>query len=198
MSGIYQTTVASSAFLLVSDGFVQGTITGKFPDRYALEGGVVASTQATPIYGGLPLSLAVNTPSTMGSSGLGEAIKLATAETNIDGWCLFDQASAGVISAFSNVPLYYANMSANFVRTGSSAWIVLPVNPSAVNTIAGGASNQTLYWNFTNNYVDITGTGPLPVQVINLSITSKTVTYAAGPPITANWAAGGSVIVVQF
>ena len=194
---MYQTTVASSSFLLVSDGFVQGTIVGKFPDRYALEGGVVAPTVTTPLYGGLPLSLAVTAPSAMGSSGLGQAAKLATAETNIDGWCLFDQASAGVITAFSSVPLYYANMSVNFVRTGSNAWIVLPVNPSAVNTIAGGASNQTLYWNFAQNYVDITGTGPLPVQIVNLSITSKTVTYAAGPPITANWAAGGSVIVVQ-
>jgi len=193
----FTTTNAANAFLLSSDGYVAGAIYGKFPDRYALEAGVVASTQAVPIYGGQPVSLATVAPTSRGSSGLGELATLATASTNIDGWCVFDQASAGVITPYSNVPLYYANNSLNFVRAGSGVFVVLPVNPAAVNTIAGGASNQTLYWNFTQGYVDITGTGALGVQIISLSITSKTVTYAAGPPITANWAAGGSVIVVR-
>ena len=192
---MYQTTVANNTFLLNTDGFIVGTLYGKFPDRYAIEGGVVASTQATPLYGGLPLTLAVTAPTIQGSSGLGERATLATAQTNIDGWSVFDQASTGVISGFSNVPLYYANTSINFIRSG---FLVLPVNPAAVNTIAGGASNQAIFWNFTQNYVDITGTGALGFQIIALSTNSKTVTYAAGPPITANWNGSGSVIVVKI
>ena len=192
---MYQTTGANNTFLLNTDGFIVGTLYGKFPDRYAIEGGVVASTQATPLYGGLPLTLAVTAPTIQGSSGLGERATLATAQTNIDGWSVFDQASAGVISGFSNVPLYYANTSINFIRSG---FLVLPVNPAAVNTIAGGASNQNIFWNFTQNYVDITGTGALGFQIIALSTNSKTVTYAAGPPITANWNGSGSVIVVKI
>ena len=192
---MYQTTVANNTFLLNTDGFIVGTLYGKFPDRYAIEGGVVASTQATPLYGGLPLTLAVTAPTIQGSSGLGERATLATAQTNIDGWSVFDQGAAGIISGFSNVPLYYANTSINFVRTG---FLVLPVNPAAVNTIAGGASNQAIFWNFTQNYVDITGTGALGFQIIALSTNSKTVTYAAGPPITANWNGSGSVIVVKI
>ena len=192
---MYQTTVANNTFLLNTDGFIVGTLYGKFPDRYAIEGGVVASTQATPLYGGLPLTLAVTAPTIQGSSGLGEKATLATAQTNIDAWSVFDQASAGVISGFSNVPLYYANTSINFIRSG---FLVLPVNPAAVNTIAGGASNQAIFWNFTQNYVDITGTGALGFQIIALSTNSKTVTYAAGPPITANWNGSGSAIVVKL
>ena len=192
---MYQTTVANNTFLLNTDGFIVGTLYGKFPDRYAIEGGVVASTQATPLYGGLPLTLAVTAPTIQGSSGLGERATLATAQTNIDGWSVFDQGAAGIISGFSNVPLYYANTSINFVRSG---FLVLPVNPAAVNTIAGGASNQNIFWNFTQNYVDITGTGALGLQIIALSTNSKTVTYAAGPPITANWNGSGSVIVVKI
>ena len=192
---MYQTTVANNTFLLNTDGFIVGTLYGKFPDRYAIEGGVVASTQATPLYGGLPLTLAVTAPTIQGSSGLGERATLATAQTNIDGWSVFDQGAAGIISGFSNVPLYYANTSINFVRSG---FLVLPVNPAAVNTIAGGASNQNIFWNFTQNYVDITGTGALGFQIIALSTNSKTVTYAAGPPITANWNGSGSVIVVKI
>ena len=192
---MYQTTVANNTFLLNTDGFIVGTLYGKFPDRYAIEGGVVASTQATPLYGGLPLTLAVTAPTIQGSSGLGERATLATAQTNIDGWSVFDQGAAGIISGFSNVPLYYANTSINFVRSG---FLVLPVNPAAVNTIAGGASNQNIFWNFTNNYVDVTGTGALGLQIIALSTNSKTVTYAAGPPITANWNGSGSAIVVKL
>jgi hypothetical protein len=192
---MYQTTVANNTFLLNTDGFIVGTLYGKFPDRYAIEGGVVASTQATPLYGGLPLTLAVTAPTIQGSSGLGERATLATAQTNIDGWSVFDQGAAGIISGFSNVPLYYVNTSINFVRSG---FLVLPVNPAAVNTIAGGASNQNIFWNFTQNYVDITGTGALGYQIIALSTNSKTVTYAAGPPITANWNGSGSAIVVKL
>ena len=193
----FSTTVASSAFLLNSDGYVQGTLVGKFPDRFQIEGGVVAPTQLTPLYGGLPISLAVKSPTALGSSGLGEVASLATASANIAGWCVFDQAAAGVITPFSNVPLYYANNSLNFVRSGSGAWVALPVNPAAVNTIAGASSTLPIFWNFAAGYVDVAGTGALGVQIVSLSITSKTVTYSAGPPITANWAASGSVIVVR-
>lgn len=198
MAGIYQTTVASGAFLLNSDGYVAGTLYGKFPDRYAIEGGVLLSSQTTPIYGGQPLTNTVATPSSRGSSGLGEILASAvTTGANIQSWSVFDQASAGVITPYSNVPLYYANQSVNFVRVGSGSMLVLPVNPTAVATIAGGLANVAIYWDFTNNRVDISGTGALGYQIIGLNQNSKTVTYAAGPPITANWNNTGSVIVVR-
>ena len=197
MSNVYSTTVSANSFLLNSDGYTGGTLVGKYPDRYQVEGGVVASTQTTPVYGGLPLSLAVVAPTARGSSGLGQLATLAASAANIDGWCVFTQASAGVITPYSSAPLYYANNSVNFVRIGSGAWVVLPLNPAAVNTIAGQGSNFPIYWNFTQNYVDVTGTGALGLQIIGLSINSLGVTYAAGPPITANFTGGGSVIVVR-
>ncbi len=199
MAGIYQTTTSAGSFLLNSDGFVAGTLYGKDFDRYSIEGGVVASAQSTPIYGGQPLTNTVAAPNARGSSGLGETLALAaTSGANIQSWCVVDQASAGVITPFSNVPLYYANGSANFVRVGSGAMLVLPVNPAAVATLAGGLANVALYWDFTNNRVDTAGTGALGYQIIALNQNSKTVTYAAGPPITANWATGGSVIIVRI
>jgi len=199
MAGIYQTTNASSSFLLNSDGFVVGTLYGKNFDRYAIEGGTVISSASNPIWGGQPLTNTVVAPSTRGSSGEGEILTLAaTTGANIQSWCVFDQASAGVITPYSNVPLYYANQSANFVRVGSGAMIVLPVNPTAVATIAGGLANVAIFWDFTNNRVDVSGTGALGYQIVALNQNSKTVTFAAGPPITANWAAGGSVIIVRI
>ena len=199
MAGIYQTTVSSNSFLLNSDGFVAGTLYGKNFDRYTIEGGVVISSATTPIWGGQPLTNTVATPSTRGSSGEGEILTLAaTSGANIQSWCVVDLASAGVITPYSNVPLYYANQSANFVRVGSGAMLVLPVNPSAVATLAGGLANVAIYWDFTNNRVDTSGTGALGYSIVGLNQNSKTVTYASGPPITANWAVGGSVIIVRI
>jgi hypothetical protein len=204
MSGLpslYSTTTASSAFLLNSDGYVVGTYLATPATRYQLDGGVVASTQATPLYGGNPLTITVTAPSHNVSSGLGNAATLATSAATLDAWCLFDQASAGIITPFSAVPLYYANQSLNYVLVGSGARVVLPLNPSALNTIANGQSNQAIYWNATAGYVDIVGAGsfatPLGYQIIDIAQNSKTVSYSAGPPITANWVANGYVIVVR-
>jgi hypothetical protein len=195
---MFTTTVSENSFLLDSDGFVAGTLYGKIPDRYSIEGGVVGSGQTTPIYGGLPITLTVPAPSSSGgSSGLGQSAVLATAEANVDGWSVFDQASAGLISATSNVPLYYAGQSLNFVRNGSGVYLVLPVNPADVDTIASGASNQAIFWDYTNKWVAASGTGALGLQILTLNTNSKTVTYAAGPPIVANWNGSGSVIVVR-
>jgi len=193
----FVTTNSNSSFLLQTDGYTQGTWSSDSPVwRYYLETGFVASSQSTPLWGGLPVSLTVEAPGAGGSSsGLGQAVVAATAETNIDGFCLFNQASGGVITGSSNVPLYASGMSVNFARIGCGMFVVLPVNPSAVSTIAGGASNQTLYWNFTNNYVDTTGSGALNVQIIELNTNSKTVTYSSP---NATWNAAGSVIVVRI
>jgi hypothetical protein len=195
---MYGTTVSPNSFLLQSDGFVAGTLYGKFPDRYAIEGGVVGSTQATPLYGGMPVTNTVLAPtSSGGSSGLGQTVVAATAVGNIDGWTVFDQGSAGLISAYSNVPLYYAGQSINFVRNKSGVMLVLPCKAADVNTLAGGESNQAIYWDYTNNWVAAAGTGALGYEIIALNNNSKTVTYAAGPPIVANWAGLGSVIIVR-
>jgi hypothetical protein len=195
---MYTTTVSQSSFLLNSDGYVAGTFLDNPGRRWDLEGGVVASAVTTPIWGGQPLTNTVVAPTTRGSSGLGETVQLAaTTGANIQSWAVFNQASAGVIAGNSNVPLYYANQSINFVRVGCGLWLVLPVNPTAVATIAGGLANQAIFWDFTNNRVDTTGTGALGYQIIGLNQNSKTVTFAAGPPITANWNTTGSVIVVR-
>jgi len=194
----YVTTVSQNSFLLQTDGYVQGVFLDDPAKRYTLEGGYVASGQATPVWGGLPLSLVVPAPGAGGaSSGLGPAVTVATAETNIDAWCLLNQASAGIITSSSPTPLYPAGGSINFARTGSGLLVCLPVNPAAVNTIAGGASNQTLYWDFTNNRVDVTGTGALGVQIYALNTNSKTISYNSGTGF-ATWVNGGSIIVVRI
>ena len=194
----YTTSNAQNSFLLQSDGFMSGTFLDDPANRYALEGGLVASTQSNPLWGGLPISALVAAPGSGGaSSGLGSTIQAATALSNLDGFCVFNQASAGVITPSSNAPLYPANTSVNFVRNGCGLWVVLPVKAADVATIEGGNSNQAIYWDYTNNWVTVSsmGGGALGYQIIALNTNSKTVSFSGGQ---ANWVAGESVIVVRL
>lgn len=194
----YATSNSAISFLLQSDGFVAGTVLDNPANRYELEGGLVSASQSTPLWGGIPILLDVPAPGTGGaSSGLGLTILAATAESNLDGFCVFNQASAGVITPSSTAPLYPSGTSANFVRSGSRLWMVLPVKAADVNTIAGGNANQAIYWDYTNNWVTVTsmGGGALGYQIIALNTNSKVVTYSSG---SANWTGGSSVIVVRL
>ena len=194
----YGTTVSASSFLLQTDGFVQGTFLDSPATRYTLEGGYVAASQLTPIWGGLPLSLAVPAPGQGGaSSGLGPAATVATTAASINAWCLLNQAAAGIITPSSNSPLFTSGGSLNFSRVLSDMLIVLPVNPAAVNTLANASATYPIYWNFAQNYVDITGSTPLGYQIIALNTNSKTITYSSTTGF-ANWTPGGSVIVVRI
>jgi hypothetical protein len=189
------TTGFANTFELQTGGFVQGTFLDDPAARFQLEGGFVGSGQSTPLWGGLPVTLAVPAP---GSEALGPAIIAAVSLVTINAWTLFNQAAAGIITPGSNVPLYSSGTSINFARPGSNLRIVLPVNPADVNALEGAAPNVALYWDATNLRLDTSSSsnyGPLPVQLEFLSTTSKTVNYASG---LANWVNNGSVAVVRI
>lgn len=204
----YATTTSTLSFQLQTDGFVQGFFQDSPVTRYALEGGVVSAAQATPIWGGLPLSLAVPAPGLLGSSsGLGAIATVAASAATIDAWCCLNQASAGIITTNSTSPLFPSSASLNFGRIGCGMLLALPVNPTAVNTIANAASNLPIFWNATLNAIDIVGagafstalTGPsgAPMQIYALNTNSKTIAYN---PVTGfcTWVPGSNVVVVRI
>jgi hypothetical protein len=191
-----QTTGASGAFLLSTDGYVQGTFLDDPAQRFQLEGGYVSSAQATPLWGGVPITLAV--PATGTPNALGSGAVAAASLAGINAWVLFNQASAGILTPSSNVPLYASGMSINFARPGSLMRVVLKINPADVNALVGAAPNVALYWDPVNLRLDTSAGGnygPLPVQLEALSITSKTVVYSGG---NANWNDADSVAVVRI
>ena len=171
-----QTTGVPDSFLLLTDGFVSGTMLDDPAIRYQIGGGVVAASQATPLWGGLPLTLAIPALGGGGaSSGLGSGI-----------------------APGSNVPQYGPGMSINFVRVGSGARIVVPVLSSLVNTLVGEAPNTQVSWDFTNNRIEAYsgGVGALPVQIETLNTNSKIVAYNSGTGQTT-WVDGGAVAVIR-
>lgn len=193
------TTGISDAFVVDTGGYVQGTFLDDPANRYNLEGGIVASAQTAPIWGGLPLTLAVPAPD---SNAQGPSVTVASTLTGIHAWALFNQAAAGIITPSSNVPLYSSGMSVNFARPNSNLRIVLPVeNSTVLDSLSGDAPNVDLYWDTTNNCLTTTSgagyLGPLPIQLEFLSATSKTVSYNSGTGI-ATWQPAGSAAVVRI
>jgi hypothetical protein len=192
----YATTGFSGGFVVSTTGYIQGTFLDDPAMRYQLEGGIVASSQETPLWGGLPVTLAVPN---VGVNEQGPTLVSATSLASIDGWTFFNQASAGVITPGSNVPLYPSGTSLNFARPGSLLRIALPVaNSTILNDLAGAAPTVDLYWDPTNLCITTSSSetyGPLPVQLETLSATSETVTYSGG---LANWNTSGYVAVVRI
>lgn len=196
MAGPYTTTGISDGFVISTDGYVQGTYLPDPANRYNLEGGYVGSGQATPLWGGLAVALAVPD---VGVNAQGPAIISSTSLLTINGFTLFDQGSAGLISATSNVPLYNAGGSINFARFGSNLRICLAVeNSTILDSLQGAAPYVDLYWDPVNLCLTTSSAstyGPLPIQLEALSITSKTVSYSSP---NANWNFAGAAAIVRI
>lgn len=192
------TTGISDGFVVDTKGFVQGTFLDDPAVRYQLEGAQVDSSQSSPLWGGLPISLKV--PAVDQDANLPSAVS-ATTLNGINGWVLFNQASAGIITPSSNVPLYQSGMSINFARAGSNMRIVLPVeNTTQLDALVGAAPGVDLYWDATNNCLTTTSAGnigPLPISLEFLSAQSKTVAYNSGTG-NATWNANGPAAVVRI
>jgi hypothetical protein len=191
------TTGAANSFLLQTQGYVQGTFLDDPAMRYQLEGGYVSSSQDTPLFGGLPISLAV---ADVGANQLGPACAAAGSLAEINAWCLFNQASAGIITGSSPVPTYSSGMSVNFARPGSLLRIVVPVHSTVIDSLQAAAPNVDLYWDPTNLYLTTSSSstyGPLPVQLEFLDVNSKVV-VVSGSPTTYTWNPAGAVCVIRI
>ena len=164
------TTGISDGFVVSTGGYVQGTFLDDPANRYNLEGGYVGSGQTPPLWGGLAVALAIPA---VGAEALGPALIAATSLTSINGWTLFNQSSAGILTPTSNVPLYAVGQSINFARPGSNLRICVAVENTAIlNDLAAEAPNVDIYWDPTNLCITTTSSsnyGPLPVQIEFLS-----------------------------
>lgn len=190
------TTGAASTFLVETDGFVQGTFFDDPAMRYQLEGGYVAAAQAHVVWGGLPLSLTVPQ---LTQNALGPACALATTNAGIEAWCVFNQAAAMIVTPSSTVPTAGAGMSINFVRPGSLLRLALQIDPAITNSLVGGATNQQVSWDFTNNRIMAYSSvvGALPVQIEFVNTNSKVVVYNSGTG-AVTWNDAGPCAVVRI
>src|SRR5208283_679420 len=188
------TTNAAGTFNVQTTGYVAGTYIEDPVSRYYLAGGVLASTETLPMWGGVGISVSVlpNTGTNPPDATLGGLITRATtdaaAATNqLVGFSVFNQATAMVITPQNPVPVALNGMSVNWIPLGTNTRLIVPAAP-ALTTIEGSVITSRVSWDFVNQqlmpgilgYVAVTAGG-----ITGAAYTSATgilaLTFSAAP-----------------
>jgi hypothetical protein len=179
----YTTTVAAGTFNAQSVGYIIGTALDQPAIRYSLSGGVLASTETLPMWGGVAISEAIPGASGTPDEVLGSIITRATTNTitstnGVTGFSVFDQNSAAVNSPQSPVPLIGSGGQVNFYRLGSGARIAVAMDPSLVDLQSAIIGTQ-VSWDFTNSRLQ-----PYDASTATYAISSATWASTAGGTLT--------------
>ena len=168
-------TNAVGSFNIDTGGGFQGTFMDDPAIRNALAGGILATTETIPMWGGVGISELVPTPgsATLPNSTLGGIISRATTQTaasagQLTGFSVFNQAHSMVNSPQSPVPLAGSGNLVNFFRLGSGARIWVAMDPSLV-TLENSIITTQVSWDFNNQVLQ-----PYDASTATYSITSLT------------------------
>lgn len=183
----FQTSVGNSGlFTAKSDGLRQGTA---FPDpstRFRLRGGILATTETLPMWGGVGVYANVpggsGNPSYTLGSPLGRALSLTDAAKPLAGFSVFDQAYNMITSPQSPVPLIGGSGQVNWYPLGSLARIVVACDPILVD-LRGGPIGAQVSWDFTNQLL-VPFEGSLTISSGTYVSGTGVITLAMSAPIT--------------
>lgn len=199
----YTTNNFTGSFNVSSQGYIQGTSQNDPAIRQQLSGGVVASTETYPMWGGIAISELLPTTPLLANGMLGSTLIRATTNsaigTGITGFTVFDGGYNGIVSAGSTVPLFTQGGSINFYRIGSGAKIAVKIDPALVS-LYGLAVNSQVTWDFTNQQIiAYNGTaGALSAKILDIQVgNSKTVTYNTSTGL-ATWSETGATALIQI
>ena len=188
------TTNAAGSFNVSSVGTVQGTFYDDPAVRYALAGGVLASTETLPMWGGG--GIYEDVPGAAGGPAdelgglVGRATSLASTKA-LSGFSVFNQAHGMIQSPQSPVPLAGTYMQVNFFRLGSGARIAVACDPVLAD-LQGGLIGQQVSWDFVNQLL-VPYVGTLTVSSGTYNNTTGVVTLTMSAPIT--FGPGDAIIV---
>ena len=188
-------------FFASSTGYVQGTFLDDPAVRYALAGGILATSETVPMWGGVALHEVVPSPVTASNPAdeLGTIITRAATQAGLTAFSVFNQASNMVQTPQSRVPLSGTGMTVNFFRLGSGARIAVALDPTFAATLEGGSIIAQVSWDYTNQVlVAYDSVAALPVKILDVNIgNSQIVTYSSGTGF-ANWTNNGSTAIIQI
>ena len=188
------TTNASGSFNIQTEGYIQGTALDHPSVRFYLSGGILATSETYPMWGGVGISEIVPsgiTGNPLAETGfttsLGTQIVRATSVASptsgqqaggiMTGISVFDQNNAAINWPQSPVPTAQSGMMVNFYRFGSGARIAVAIDPVLAD-IEGYGINSLVSWDFVNQRL-------IPYQAA----------YAADAITAATWAStnGGEI-----
>lgn len=197
------TVNAPGSFNTSSSGYIQGQALDSPSIRNQLAGGVLASTETLPAWGGVAISEIISGVSGQPVSNLGGQIKRATNVTSnttgsITGFSVFDQDHAMIQSPTSPVPVALSGMLVNFYRIGSGARIAVSCDPALAAALQGGQINQQVSWDYVGQRLI-----PYSAAYSNTTITGAVwantsggkTTFTVGTDLTASINAGDDINV---
>jgi hypothetical protein len=189
------TSNAAGSFNIQSDGYIQGQAMDSPNTRNDLAGGVLASTETKPMWGGVAISenipsSTINATNTLVPLG-GQIIRATTQSLNtagqITGFSVFDQAHGMINSPQSPVPQSGTGMLVHFYRMKSFARIAVACDPSLVS-LQTGVITQQVSWDFTNQILQ-----PYDASTATQSVTSMTWSSTNGGQVAVVVAAASLV-----
>lgn len=144
------TTNARGSFGTTWAGLIQGTAFADPSTRNALAGGVLASTETLPMWGGVGISENVPASPLVPAGTFGGAIKranLLTGSQALTGFSVFDQNHSAINTPQSPVPLVGAGATMTLYRLGSGARIAVAADP-VLASLEGGIITAQVSWDF--------------------------------------------------
>lgn len=188
------TTNASGSFSSATDGYIAGTFMDDPAIRNELAGGIIASTETKPMWGGIGIS--ENVIGSSQSPQLGGNITRAanlTANTagKLTGFSVFNQAHDWLNYPQSPVPTGSAGMGVKFFRLGSLARIVVAADP-ALASLRNALIEPLVSWDFVNQLL-VPYLGTLTISSGTYVSGTGVVTLTMSAPITFN--PGDAVVV---
>jgi hypothetical protein len=196
------TTNAAGTFNSTSSGGVQGMFIDAPATRFELRGGVLATTETLPMWGGVGINV-TTTPNTGTNPPDGTQGGIITRATNVTantagsivGFSVFNQAYGMATTPQSPVPMAGSGMQVNYLLLGSNAQIYVAVAPAITS---GSTINAQYSWDFVNQqlipyvaaYAAVTAGGVASGTYTSatgiISLTFSTAPLGAGVGSTAN------------
>lgn len=155
------TTNGLGSFNVDASGFIAGTAYDEPAIRNQLAGGVLATSETLPMWGGVGISEAIPQSTYSAANpaqNLGPVITRATllgsagTAGSLTGFSVFNQAHAMINSPQSPVPQAGAGMTVSYYRLGSRARIALPLAPALVSLVGSIVTSQ-VSWDFASQQV---------------------------------------------
>lgn len=199
------TSNAAGSFGVSWDGLIQGTVMPDPSTRFAEAGGILASTETIPMWGGVGIyedvppavsSPSPGTPFALGGN-VGRAVSLLSTTKGLTGFSSFNQAYGMINSPESPVPLAASGMQVMFWRLGSGARIAVAMAPSLIS-LEGGLITAQVSWDFVAQQLV-----PYTPAYANTTITNAVwaataggqTTFTVGTDLSAILAAGSIIDV---
>jgi hypothetical protein len=175
------TTGFPGTFSVTSVGYVAGMLIEDPVGRYFLKGGILASSETLPMWGGVAVNAATIPQSGAGVTAaiaeegylLTRATVIGTGTGGLTGFSVFNQAYGMAIAAGSPVPLSASQMGVHWVALGSGARICLPV-ASNLTALEGGSIAQPISWDFSGQQITDYAAAYATANVSSATYTSST------------------------